>query len=208
MTLSRQQEGFQKLQNAFLLLASHEIKTPLTAIRGYSELLLRKRETITPNANYQSWITHIYQESLRLSEYIQKLLAQNQHEIAYDFDFINMGHFLQEQFEEGKYVLNIKEDNDFHIFASSRSLQRVFKQIFKLVKQNKKTPILVILKSRNSYHSVEIIVGPDFETPTLFEKKFESMRKELFLQYGLLSTNFQDNKISFQMKFPKIQLSN
>jgi signal transduction histidine kinase len=208
MTLERQQEGFQKLQNAFLLLASHEIKTPLTAIRGYSELLLRKRDKIAPNTNYQNWITSIYQESLRLSEYIQKLLAQNQHEIAYDFDFIDTEKFLKEQFSEKKYPLKIQADDDFHVFASVHSLISVFNQIFKLINQTTTTPILIVLKSRNSYHSIEIISHPDFEPKHLFEKKFEEIRKELFLQYGLLSMDFQKNKLSFQMRFPKIQLSN
>lgn len=208
MTLARQQEGFQKLQSAFLLLASHEIKTPLTAIRGYSELLMRKREVITPNTNYQNWITHIYQESLRLSEYIQKLLAQDQHEIAYDFDFIDVKQFLKDRFGEGKYPLKVQTENDFEIFASKHSLERVFGQVFKLINQKTKTPILINLKSRNTYHSIEIASCPDFEPKALFERKFEEMRKELFLQYGLLSTNYQENKVSFQMKFPKIQLSN
>lgn len=208
MTVARQQEGFQKLQNAFLLLASHEIKTPLTAIRGYSELLLRKRDKVTANSSYQAWIVNIYQESLRLSEYIQKLLAQNQTEIVYDFDFINMEAFIKKQFPEEKYTLKITVQDQFHVFASAHSLHRIFRSIFNEITKEKKAPIEVVLKSRNSYHSVEICVQPDFETKPLFEKRFEKMRKELFLQYGLLNTNYQEQKISFQMRFPKIQLSN
>jgi signal transduction histidine kinase len=76
--------------------ASHELKTPLTIIRGYSELLAQDP------ASADKYATRINRESLRMSMLIDKLLKlseldENTHSISIEIDLVD---YLQSQIED------------------------------------------------------------------------------------------------------------
>ncbi len=61
----------ERLKSQFISTVSHEMRTPLTGIYGYAELLLHR--AASPQIQ-NSWITRIYEEARQLNEIIDELL--------------------------------------------------------------------------------------------------------------------------------------
>lgn len=84
-----------KSMQEFIGDASHELKTPLTVIRGYSEMLVNSSE------NVETYAKKINVESLRMSRIIDQLLriaALNEREIEQS-EAIDIAQYLQSQIE-------------------------------------------------------------------------------------------------------------
>jgi signal transduction histidine kinase len=64
-------EELNRLKSEFISIASHELRTPMTTIMGFSELLL---EHDTPPETRQRWIAFINKESCQLSALIDDML--------------------------------------------------------------------------------------------------------------------------------------
>ncbi len=70
---ANEMERLNQMKNSFLGLASHELKTPLTIIVGYVELLLSEREKPLDNETLEL-IKHIAKASDRLSEIVRDMV--------------------------------------------------------------------------------------------------------------------------------------
>lgn len=68
-----QQERDQHEQQRYLSLAAHDLRTPLAAIRGYAQLLLRQRN-VTLNPLQQTGLQTIIQQIDRLADQTEKML--------------------------------------------------------------------------------------------------------------------------------------
>ena len=73
----RQRESIEKLQTELLSLATHELKTPLTAIRGYAHTLVREYGHLGEETQ-REFLEAIASESDRLSHLISMLLDVTQ----------------------------------------------------------------------------------------------------------------------------------
>ena len=59
-------------KDEFLSQVSHEVRTPMTSIRSFSEILLEERHSTT--AQRQRFVSTIHQESLRLTKLLDEIL--------------------------------------------------------------------------------------------------------------------------------------
>ena len=66
-----EQKELQKRRDAFVSIASHELRTPMTTIMGFSELLLNND---MPEASRREWLERIYQNSRVLSAIVDDML--------------------------------------------------------------------------------------------------------------------------------------
>lgn len=80
-----------EMRDLFISMASHELKTPLTTINGYAQLLQQRLKN--SGSIEEEWTNELAWETLRLSKLVQELLEINQ---------IKTGHL---QYVLGKYSL-------------------------------------------------------------------------------------------------------
>lgn len=84
-----------QMKSEFISMASHQLRTPLTAIRWYSELLLGKAEGFSEKQ--VEMLTNIHQTGVQLAELIDDLLAISKFEkgtIEPEFQAIDLGALL------------------------------------------------------------------------------------------------------------------
>ncbi len=127
LTLSNMKDARQK--TSFVSSVSHELKTPLTSIRMYAELLLSKR--VKHEEKIQTYLSTIVSESSRLTRLINNILdfgkleqgSKNYHIKSVEIDRLlkqiimthsirieNQGFEINTQIEKGNY--QIKTDKD------------------------------------------------------------------------------------------------
>jgi len=64
-------QELEQRRDAFVSIASHELRTPMTTILGFSELLLRRNP---PEATRREWVERIYSHCARLAGIVDDLL--------------------------------------------------------------------------------------------------------------------------------------
>jgi signal transduction histidine kinase len=63
-----------RARDAYISLAAHELRSPLTAIKGYAQLLMRQAQKQSLSESMQHSVEAIEQQSVRLSEMLGELL--------------------------------------------------------------------------------------------------------------------------------------
>ena len=71
-------EAAVRVRDHFITLASHELKTPLTSLKGYAELLMQRATDAGFDEQNARMVRTIYQQSSRLERMISRLLDINQ----------------------------------------------------------------------------------------------------------------------------------
>ncbi|MFH1560137.1 MAG: ATP-binding protein [Chloroflexota bacterium] len=66
-----QERKLERRRDTFVSVASHELRTPITTIMGFSELLLRHK---VPEATRQEWLELVHRESQKLTAIVDDLL--------------------------------------------------------------------------------------------------------------------------------------
>lgn len=95
-------EKLNKMKDSFIGVASHEIKTPLTIIIGYSELLLNDMQTTLPSDAIEM-IENISNASNRLNNIVRDMIDVSmidRKNIALDLQAININQLLEQSAKE------------------------------------------------------------------------------------------------------------
>lgn len=102
-------KSLERIRTDFVANASHELKTPITAIRGLSESVIDDdnidRKTIL------QFINRIHSQSLRLSQLVGDLMALSRLEVdleAKQFSVINMNYLLNSSVKSAKIAIEQK----------------------------------------------------------------------------------------------------
>jgi signal transduction histidine kinase len=105
LTLQNMKDARQK--TSFVSSVSHELKTPLTSIRMYAELLLSKR--VTDENKIQTYLSVIVNESGRLTRLINNVLdfgKLEQGKKTYHLTFFKMDRFLYQMIDDHSIRIN------------------------------------------------------------------------------------------------------
>ena len=70
-----QERDLEERRNSFISIASHELRTPVTTIIGFAEILLTRE---VPAATRQKWLQTIHQDGIRLANIVDDLLSISQ----------------------------------------------------------------------------------------------------------------------------------
>ena len=118
----------EKRKSQFITNASHELKTPITSISGFSELLLATADNLSPsNINY---LNIIHDESSKMKNLIEEIALISNIENRFEqFDFdeeVYLDEIVEEVFKIEEIIINKKElkiiNNTNHIMIKSNKL--------------------------------------------------------------------------------------
>lgn len=108
-------------KNEFLSIASHELKTPLTAIRAYGQLLLKKLETEENKKNELFFLDNIITQTDKITHLINELL---------DVSKIQEGKLSIQNKPFPLYKLIKKTITDFRYIANAYTIEFISKTRF------------------------------------------------------------------------------
>jgi signal transduction histidine kinase len=133
MTLQNMKDARQK--TSFVSSVSHELKTPLTSIRMYAELLLSKR--IKDENKIQTYLSVIVNESGRLTRLINNVLdfgKLEQGKKTYHYTSFEMDRFLYQMIKahsirikaQGIEIMTQVEQGDYEVTTDRDAMEQVF----------------------------------------------------------------------------------
>ncbi len=102
---------FDEAKTNFISIASHQIRTPVTAIRWYTELLLDAQKTAAPTKEQSEFSKEIYSSVLRLVDMLNTLLYLTKAEtgqLVIKPQAINLSAFVRDITKELKTALESK----------------------------------------------------------------------------------------------------
>ncbi|MGZ3495296.1 MAG: sensor histidine kinase [Thermodesulfobacteriota bacterium] len=131
--ISRLDQSFQQMKQ-FSSDASHELKTPLTILKGEVEVMLRKERT---SHEYQQTLKSNLEEINRMSQIVEDLLTLSKAdtgEIGLNKEDINLTEILNEVVAQMNRLASSKKldlsssnhDEDIHLFGDALRLRELF----------------------------------------------------------------------------------
>jgi len=94
-------------KSEFISIASHEIKTPITILKAYTQMLKGLKESCDPKVN--AIVEKLDQQTVKLSVLAQQLMDVSQIEngnLAYNFEAVSFNTFIQDVVDVLRYVHN------------------------------------------------------------------------------------------------------
>ena len=180
----REEIKLEKMRKEFTSNVIHELKTPLTTIQGYSQLL---QEGMVPEKDVQKVYQNMVQASQSLFYKIDSLMALHRIEESTkgkDFNVLDLNILLQEVMEEQRGLLEkrgiqweLKGVLDGKFFGNPKVLKEIFKNIvINAVYYNKPNgKITISIFIRDGIHIVFKDTGigmPAHILPRIFERFF------------------------------------
>ena len=191
--LDRLQGAFEA-QKHFVRNASHEMKTPLTAIRGEIEVLLTKERS---SEEYESTLKIIKKETERLQELIQQLLDLEKTDALStisDPEQLMLGDLILEtieQFPHHRIKLDFGPDSSDYMIRGNRSLiQTAFTNLIdNALKYSQNKPITISFNKENYQLKVCVIdhgIGiPEADIEQIFQPFFRAQNARAEKGHGI-----------------------
>lgn len=137
----------REIRQEFFSNASHELKTPITSIRGYAELL--ENDMVPDKAMQKDIIHRIRGEAERMSELIRDILAVSKleaHDIKPELMDINMTELIADRVaafepraQEAKITLCNYAMNHVHVYADYGQMEEIVSNLISnAIRYNKK----------------------------------------------------------------------
>jgi len=207
-------------RDSFISMASHELKTPLTSIKGYAKLLTDKFSQY--NAPELKWIKNINRESLRLHNLIYELLETNRIKIGkqqYFFKKSSLQEIIRRSIanfnfiypENQIYFENRLEQKKDSVICDCDKLTHVcFNLLKNLVKLSSvKSKIRVFLK----YEALDFLIEMIIEN-TKKNKRNHKLRDDLFLAENIIKKHHGSIRIKskigektiIEVRLPKVKI--
>jgi len=176
--IERLEENYEK-QEEFVMNASHELKTPLTIIESYSDLLKRRGKE-RPELVEES-LDAIYSEAIRMRELTEQLLflAKNESKWQLDFEEVEVIHLVKEIIQHFHSAFNTKialhVDETIIVFADRKRLkQLIYVFVENAYKYSEGNISIAIGKTDEEHGLIEVIddgVGiPAEDVDKIFER--------------------------------------
>lgn len=222
-----------EMRDLFISMASHELRTPITTISGYTDLIRKKIEKGT--AIEPKWVDSMYRENKRLIYLVNELLEINQiktGKLSYDFKECNVPRIIQIAINNFKIqyphrkielVNNVIDGNGKIIGDKEKILQVLENTLMNAVKfSDEKEPIHILLEVKGKALSIVIKdrgkgikknkLDKIFQKYYKDEKNKEGMGLGLFLvkeimdkHKGTIKVKSKENKgTEIRLSFPKV----
>lgn len=118
---------------------SHDLRTPITAIRGYAELLLKGGQTLSDEQR-DTYLNNILKRSQQMERIVSDIVEISKMESTnFEFNFMDMSLnelldeiymlFLSETTETKKLTIDLPEDDFLIVKADPKRLSRVFENL-------------------------------------------------------------------------------
>lgn len=159
-------EKEKKVRQEFFSNASHELKTPLTSIRGYTELI--RSHTIQDSAQIDTCLDCVLKESDHMTQLINDILTISKletEEMQVTYSHIQVKKLLDSVVETLKPQIEAMHLNvyvnatEFTVFASLDHIKGIFYNLIsnaiKYNKQNGRIDVVLKKNQKNMYFSVE-----------------------------------------------------
>lgn len=175
----------EKMQKSFIADASHELKTPITSIKGMIEII--RRPSFNDSETKKEFFLQTEKEIDRLNQIVEDLLMQSQigeNQIHLEKEYFNVFHFFKELLQDQRYELREAEikvelncPTDLIIFADQFSMRRVFLNIINNAITYSKQGIIKI-ECFKKEDSIEIVISDNGKginealTPYVFDRFF------------------------------------
>jgi signal transduction histidine kinase len=191
LTLTKLKE-IDKMKDMFISMASHELRSPLTAIKGYVEFLKEKKEIIADKES-QHYIENVSLSVDRLQDLVNDVLEVSRIEgnnLPVEITSVNPKEIISQTIEElkahaiqkGISLSYIPQENSVLIKADPNRLKQVLVNLISnSIKYTEKGSVEVSTNFKDNYYLITIAdtgIGISAEDQTKIFQKFNRIQNE------------------------------
>lgn len=170
-------------RNDFLASISHELRTPITYIKGYTEIVMKRELSETERQNY---LVIILEETNRLNDLIKQLFdlaKMDQNSFLIEKTEVNIKEILKKvevklapAFKEKQMTLHISCQEDFFLHADPIRMEQIFLNLLdnsmKYSSRGGSTDVIVDLRKNQLYVTIRDTGNgiPEEDLPHIFNR--------------------------------------
>jgi len=192
VSLYKKLKEVDSLKDDFISMASHELKSPLAAIRGYAEFLRDARELSDENKEYARRIGVSSKQLVSLVGDMLDVSRIEQDRMVFEYTRFALVPFLKEEFknfemqakEKGlEFTFESENDGQINVYLDQNKLRQIFVNfISNAIKYTKKGNVTVTVREKNEKVEIRIsdsgIGMTQEEVAQLFGKFYRVKSKE------------------------------